>query len=49
MISFFLGHNDRVGAIVFHPQSTLSLSPSSPVNMASCAADGSVVLWNLKK
>lgn len=41
------GHNERAGAIVFHPEATLSLSPSS-LNMASCAADGSVCLWNLQ-
>ena len=42
------GHNERVGAIVFHPQSTLSLAPSV-LNLASCAADGSVCLWNLER
>ncbi|XP_065916207.1 U4/U6 small nuclear ribonucleoprotein Prp4-like [Dysidea avara] len=40
------GHNDRVGAIVFHPQATLGLSETS-LGLASCAADGSVYLWNL--
>ena len=42
------GHNERVGAIVFHPESTLSLTPSV-LNLASCAADGSVCLWDLEK
>lgn len=41
------GHNDKAGSIAFHPQATLSLSPSV-LNMASCAADGSVCLWNLE-
>uniref|UniRef100_A0A4W5L4R8 PRP4 pre-mRNA processing factor 4 homolog (yeast) n=1 Tax=Hucho hucho TaxID=62062 RepID=A0A4W5L4R8_9TELE len=40
------GHNTYVGAICFHPQATLILEDSD-VNMASCAADGSVKLWNL--
>ncbi len=43
-----LGHNDRVGAIVFHPEATLSLGSSS-ISMASCAADGSVCLWDLER
>ena len=43
-----IGHNDRVGAIVFHPEATLSLGYSS-VSMASCAADGSVCLWDLER
>ena len=42
------GHNDRVGAIVFHPQATVSHSSSS-LSLASCAADGSVCLWDLEK
>ena len=43
-----LGHNERAGAIVFHPEATTSLSPSS-ASMASCAADGSVCLWDLER
>ena len=42
------GHNDRVGAIVFHPQATQGLSETS-LGLASCAADGSVYLWNLTR
>ncbi len=42
------GHNERVGAIVFHPEATKSLSPLA-VSMASCAADGSVALWNMEQ
>lgn len=42
------GHNDRVGAIVFHPQATVGLSETS-LGLASCAADGSVYLWNLTR
>jgi len=41
------GHNERVGAIVFHPQSTISLE-SSAANMVSCGVDGVVQLWNLE-
>ncbi|CAH1786164.1 unnamed protein product [Owenia fusiformis] len=41
------GHSCNVGAIVFHPQATLSLEDDACC-MASCAADGSVKLWNLK-
>ncbi|KZS06618.1 U4/U6 small nuclear ribonucleoprotein Prp4 [Daphnia magna] len=41
------GHKCSVGAIVFHPQSTLSLE-SSELNMASCSMDGAVKLWNLE-
>ena len=42
------GHNDRVGAIAFHPQATVGLSETS-LGLASCAADGSVYLWNLTR
>ena len=42
------GHNDRVGAVIFHPEATLSLS-SSALSLASCAADGTVCLWNLER
>ena len=42
------GHNERVGAIAFHPQATLTQSPSA-LNMASCAADGTVCLWDLER
>lgn len=45
-IRILRGHNERVGAIVFHPQATLSLEESSPC-MASCAADGTVLLWSM--
>ncbi|XP_038063536.1 U4/U6 small nuclear ribonucleoprotein Prp4-like [Patiria miniata] len=41
------GHNHNVGAVVFHPQATLSLDDAACC-MASCAADGSVKLWNLQ-
>uniref|UniRef100_T1J785 Pre-mRNA processing factor 4 (PRP4)-like domain-containing protein n=1 Tax=Strigamia maritima TaxID=126957 RepID=T1J785_STRMM len=47
LIKTLRGHNQHVGAMVFHPQSTISLSPSV-CNMASCCADGSVKLWNLE-
>ncbi|MCG8626607.1 MAG: WD40 domain-containing protein [Proteobacteria bacterium] len=42
------GHNERAGAIAFHPQATISLPPST-LALASCAADGSVCLWNLER
>ena len=42
------GHKDRVGAIVFHPQANLSIDSSS-LSLASCAADGSVCLWNTER
>lgn len=42
------GHNTNVGAVSFHPQATLTLNESD-VNMASCAADGSVKLWSLDR
>uniref|UniRef100_A0A8C4KVX3 Pre-mRNA splicing tri-snRNP complex factor PRPF4 n=1 Tax=Dromaius novaehollandiae TaxID=8790 RepID=A0A8C4KVX3_DRONO len=41
------GHNTNVGAIVFHPKATVSLDKKD-VNLASCAADGSVKLWSLE-
>lgn len=41
------GHNERVGAIVFHPMATKSLD-SSAANMVSCSVDGTVQLWNLE-
>ncbi|XP_060071892.1 U4/U6 small nuclear ribonucleoprotein Prp4-like [Ylistrum balloti] len=40
------GHNGNVGAIVFHPQATISLDEKACC-MASCGQDGSVKLWNL--
>nr|XP_033770864.1 U4/U6 small nuclear ribonucleoprotein Prp4 [Geotrypetes seraphini] len=46
LVKSLRGHNTNVGAIVFHPKSTLSLDEKD-VNLASCAADGSVKLWNL--
>ncbi|CAL1534286.1 unnamed protein product [Lymnaea stagnalis] len=39
-------HNSNVGAIVFHPEATLSLD-NSLCCMASCSQDGSVKLWSL--
>ncbi|KAL1505929.1 hypothetical protein ABEB36_005377 [Hypothenemus hampei] len=41
------GHTSNVGAIVFHPRATISQEETA-CNMASCAADGSVKLWDLK-
>ncbi|XP_060525282.1 U4/U6 small nuclear ribonucleoprotein Prp4 [Cylas formicarius] len=39
------GHTCNVGAIVFHPKATIS-QEETICNMASCAADGSVKLWD---
>ncbi|KAF7283852.1 U4-U6 small nuclear riboprotein factor 60K isoform X1 [Rhynchophorus ferrugineus] len=41
------GHTCNVGAIVFHPKATIS-QEETICNMASCAADGSVKLWDFK-
>lgn len=46
LFCLFIGHNERVGSIVFHPQATLSLDETGPC-MASCDADGVVLLWSL--
>eukprot|EP00040_Diaphanoeca_grandis_P005996 m.35485 g.35485 ORF g.35485 m.35485 type:complete len:525 (+) comp17145_c0_seq3:98-1672(+) len=45
-LKVFKGHNQRVGAISWHPQACLS-QDSSALNMASCDADGVVRLWSL--
>lgn len=42
------GHTCHVGAIVFHPKATLT-QDENVCNMASCAADGSVKLWDFKR
>lgn len=42
------GHGVNVGAIVFHPQATISLDESACC-MASCSQDGAVKLWNLTR
>ena len=47
LIKTLRGHNSRVGAIVFHPQATISLETNVP-SMASCGTDGDVRLWNLE-
>ncbi|KAK6978386.1 U4/U6 small nuclear ribonucleoprotein Prp4 [Biomphalaria glabrata] len=47
LIRTLRGHNSNVGAIVFHPEATLTLD-NSLCCMASCAQDGSVKLWNLE-
>lgn len=46
-IRILKGHNERVGGIVFHPESTKGLS-KSVVNLVSYSADGSLQLWNLE-
>lgn len=46
LVCLFVGHNERVGSIVFHPQATLSLDETGPC-LASCDADGVVLLWSL--
>eukprot|EP00795_Rhopilema_esculentum_P010529 gene10529-19256_t len=47
LIRTLRGHNERVGAIIFHPRATLDLDTSAPC-MVSCGSDGSVLLWNLE-
>ncbi|XP_040014303.1 U4/U6 small nuclear ribonucleoprotein Prp4 [Xiphias gladius] len=47
LIRTLRGHDTNVGAIVFRPQAAVSLDQSD-VSLASCAADGSVKLWNLE-
>ena len=42
------GHSVDVGAIVFHPQATVSLD-NSACCMASCSRDGAVKLWSLER
>jgi U4/U6 small nuclear ribonucleoprotein PRP4 len=41
------GHNDKAGWITWHPNACISQSASA-INLASCAHDGSVSLWNLE-
>ncbi|XP_018324248.1 U4/U6 small nuclear ribonucleoprotein Prp4 [Agrilus planipennis] len=41
------GHTCNVGAIVFHPQATLT-QEKNVCNMVTCASDGSVKLWNFE-
>lgn len=47
-LPFSEGHSTNVGAVVFHPKATVSLDKKD-VNLASCAADGSVKLWSLER
>lgn len=42
------GPTDKVGGLAWHPQATLTQSPSS-VNLISGASDGRVCLWSLDK
>ena len=44
----FSGHDVNVGAIVFHPQATLTLDEAACC-MASCSQDGAVKLWSLDR
>lgn len=48
LVQTLKGHACNVGAIVFHPKATIS-QEESVCNMATCAADGSVKLWDFKK
>ena len=48
LIRVLRSHNERAGSIVWHPQATISLSPTA-LNLASCAADGSISLWDLQR
>lgn len=42
------GHSDRVGGVAWHPQATLSQSPSL-VNLVSGGGEGSVNLWSTER
>jgi WD40 repeat protein len=42
------GHSCSVGAVVFHP-SAVREEESAVCALASCAADGSVKLWTMKR
>ena len=47
MLDELKGHNgERLGAVVWHPQATLTQS-SEAVNLATSGADFSVQLWDL--
>lgn len=48
LIRTFKGHTCNAGAIVFHPQATAEVSDRICA-LASCAADGSVKLWNMDR
>ncbi|CAO3677685.1 unnamed protein product [Umbelopsis ramanniana] len=41
------GHTDRIGGVVFHPQSTISQDKAS-LNIATGGADSNIHLWNLE-
>ena len=45
--SSMLGHLTKCHSIAFHPQSTISLSPSSFANVATTSADLTIRLWTL--
>ena len=42
------GHTDRVVGVAWHPQATLSQSPSL-VNLVSGGGEGSVNLWSIER
>ena len=42
----FRGHTSQVGSIAFSPKAIMDLESSDPC-LASCAQDGSVILWSL--
>ncbi len=44
----YRGHNAQAGCARFHPQAFKTMNPTL-LNIASCAHDGSVLLWNLEK
>lgn len=48
LIQTLRGHTCNVGAVVFHPKATIS-QEETVCNMATCASDGSVKLWDFKK
>lgn len=42
------GHTSSCGCVAWHPQATLAGWSPSVVNLATCAHDGSVLLWSLE-
>ncbi|KII60717.1 U4/U6 small nuclear ribonucleoprotein Prp4 [Thelohanellus kitauei] len=48
LIRSFEGHHEHAGSIVFHPELYNSES-DTVIQLASCCAEGSIFLWNIKK
>ena len=41
------GHTERVGCVVWHPESGISQDPAG-VNLVSCDAAGAVKCWSME-